>query len=71
MSVHGRHVVGVPGCFGCKVSGVGFDSGTRQRTTRDAAGNDVTEHRDGRQDVTIRAPRIGIDMRAREHRGDE
>lgn len=60
MSVHGRHVVAVPGCFGCKVSGVGIDLGHVTRTTRDELGNDTTEHRNGRQDVTIRAPRVRI-----------
>jgi hypothetical protein len=54
------HPVEVPGCFGCKVSRVGIDRKHLTRTTRDELGHDTTEHRDGRQDVTIRAPRIRI-----------
>lgn len=55
-----RHPDAVEGCFGCKVSRVGIDRKHLTRTTRDELGHDTTEHRDGRQDVTIRAPRIRI-----------
>jgi hypothetical protein len=50
-----RHPVLVDGCFGCKVDGIGYDSGVRTRTKRDEAGNDITEHRTGQIDVTINA----------------
>lgn len=49
-----HHPTRVDGCFGCKVAGVGFDSGRRTRSTTDENNATVTEHRNGRQDVTVR-----------------
>lgn len=48
------HPQPVDGCFGCKVSGVGFDGGHLTRSTTDENRATITEHRDGRQDVTVR-----------------
>jgi hypothetical protein len=47
-------------CFGCKVSAIGFDGGTRTRTVRDENGHDITEHRSGRTDVQINAKPIHV-----------
>ena len=47
-------------CFGCKTEGIGYDAGHLTRTTRDEAGNDVREHRSGRVDVRINAPRVEV-----------
>jgi hypothetical protein len=49
------HPSPVDGCFGCKVQSIGFDGKNLTRTLRDEAGNDTTEHRSGRVDVTIHA----------------
>jgi|WetSurSiteA1Bulk_404760.scaffolds.fasta_scaffold04978_4 hypothetical protein len=54
------HPTSVEGCMGCKVTSLGFDGGHRLRATTDENRATITEHRDGRQDVLIRAPRISI-----------
>jgi hypothetical protein len=45
-------------CFGCRVDGVGYDGGHLTKTTRDELGNHTREHRSGRVDVQITAPRL-------------
>jgi hypothetical protein len=50
----------VPNCFGCKVLGVGHDRKHLTRAVTDELNNTVTEHRSGRQDVLIRAPRVTL-----------
>jgi len=62
------HPSPVAGCFGCKVSGLGFDAGHLTRSTTDEHRATVTEHRDGRQDVLVRAPRIHISTTQTEER---
>lgn len=69
MALHERtHPEPVDGCFGCKAIGVGVDTGKTVRTIRhpatpDGAGATVTQHRDGRQDVTVHAPRVAVRSR--------
>ena len=60
MSHRDRHPVPVEGCFGCKVSAVRFDGGHRTRVTTDENRATTVEHRDGRQDVTVRPKRLAI-----------
>lgn len=51
------HPQDVPGCFGCKTLGIGFDGDhtTKQHTDQHDTGSVVvTEHRDGRADVLVR-----------------
>lgn len=62
------HPTPVDGCFGCKVAGVAYDRKhlTRSRTDENRAM--ITEHRDGRQDVTIRAPCVGVRASTTEER---
>jgi hypothetical protein len=63
-----RHPVPRAGCFGCKVAGVGFDAGHTTRSTTDENRATITEHRDGRQDVLIRAPRVRVRATTSEER---
>lgn len=58
----------VEGCFGCKVGGVGYDGKHMTKATTDDMKNTTTEHRDGRQDVLIRAPHIVMQTYAKEER---
>jgi hypothetical protein len=60
VSHRAHHPSPVKGCFGCKVSGLGFDGGHTTRSTTDEHHATVTEHRSGRQDVLLRAPGIHI-----------
>jgi hypothetical protein len=53
-----HHPIPIEGCFGCKVSGVAFDGGHLTRSAVDEHRSTITEHRDGRQDVTVRPPRV-------------
>jgi len=62
------HPVAVEGCFGCKVIGIGYDSGVTTRVTRDEAGNDTREHRSGRVDIKINAPHIRVTSKTTEER---
>ncbi len=60
--VHPEHV---EGCFGCKVLTIGYDSKTmsgtqKVRATPERLGATVTEHRDGRVDTTVHAPRVSV-----------
>jgi len=48
------HPQPVEGCFGCKVARLGFDGRHLTKSTTDENRATVTEHRDGRQDVTVR-----------------
>lgn len=60
-----RHPEYVEGCFGCKVSTVGYDGKHKTRATVDENNAVITEHRSGRVDVNIR-PR-GIRMKTSTH----
>jgi hypothetical protein len=48
------HPEPVSDCFGCKVAGIGYDGGHRTQVTTDANRATIVQHRDGRQDVTVR-----------------
>lgn len=61
MTHRDHHPRPVEGCFGCKVSTVGYDGRHLTRSATDERRATITEHRDGRQDVTVRAP--GVRMR--------
>lgn len=63
-----HHPAPVEGCFGCKVSGLGFDGGHLSRSTTDENRATITEHRDGRQDVTVRPPRVRLRAAVTEER---
>lgn len=54
MAHRDHHPAPVESCFGCKVLGLAFDSRQLARTITDEHDATVTEHRDGRQDVTVR-----------------
>lgn len=54
------HPEPVEGCFGCKCLGIGYDGKHTTRVTTDENKARITEHRDGRQDVLIRAPRTRV-----------
>lgn len=58
MTHRAHHPQPVEGCMGCKVLGLGFDGRTTTRTRRDELGASITEHRDGRQDVTIQPRQV-------------
>jgi hypothetical protein len=81
MTHRDRHPLPVEGCFGCKVTGLGFQ-GLRSRQGTDPvqkvpvvadegprAGRTVGRsdvHWDGRQDATVFAPRTTIETKTRE-----
>jgi hypothetical protein len=60
-----RHPEYIEGCFGCKVSSVGFDGGNTIRSTVDEHNAVITEHRSGRVDVNIRPK--GMRMKTSTH----
>jgi hypothetical protein len=78
---HGNHHSEVPGCFGCQVSGVGYQ-GLKSRHGSDPveavpvvadegarAGRPVGQsrvHWDGRQDATVFAPLTKLETKATE-----
>jgi hypothetical protein len=67
------HPAPVDDCFGCKVASIGYDGGTTSRANRitgtpESLPATVTEHRDGRQDVTVHAPAIRMRTSVHEER---
>lgn len=48
------HPADVPGCFGCKVYGIGYDGKHLTKSTTDENRATTTEHRSGRVDVVVR-----------------
>jgi hypothetical protein len=61
-----HHPDRVEGCFGCKVLGLGYDGGHRERRT--VVSNEINgrpaghhvEHRDGRQDAVVRPDALRV-----------
>lgn len=69
MALHRRtHPTPVPGCFGCRVIGVGYDGKHLTRARTDEFNNTTTEHRSGRVDIHIRAPKLTLKTHTREER---
>lgn len=67
------HPVYVDGCFGCKVGSIGYDGKrTSKKTihpaTPESLHAEVTEHRDGRQDVTVKPPAVRLRATTTEER---
>lgn len=60
MAHHAHHPEPVDGCFGCKVSGLGFDGGHMTKVTVDEFKSRITEHRDGRQDALVRPVSVTV-----------
>lgn len=60
MSHRDHHPSPMDWCFGCKVASVGYDGRHLTRTVTDENQASTTEHRSGRQDVTVRAPRVAL-----------
>lgn len=59
------HPQSIDGCFGCKVSAVGFDGGHSTRVTLDENLSETTEHRDGRQSVIVRPKSVRLMTKVR------
>lgn len=59
------HPEPVDGCFGCKALSVGFDGGTLTRAATDENNATLTEHRDGRVDVTVRPKPTAVGLTVR------
>jgi hypothetical protein len=68
MTHRDHHPSPLANCMGCKVQGIGFDGGHTTRSTTDENRATVTEHRDGRQDVLVRAPHLRLRMSTTEER---
>lgn len=67
MSHRDFHPVNVDGCFGCKVAGLGYDGKHLTKSTTDDNRATVTEHRNGRQDVTVRPRTVRLVTRIEEN----
>lgn len=74
MAHRDHHPTEVPGCFGCKVLGIGVDGKHLTKTVRVTADDGPqtvgtqTEHRDGRMDAHVLAPTTTFRMHATEQR---